>query len=173
MTVAHGGEELYQAKRAKLGQDALRKDASPQKLWEKVRASRKSVASLLMDQAFFAGVGNIYRCEILFVAGLHPDVRGRDLTPAQFSKLWDTTVSLLQRGFRTGYDYECFICVYLCLSVFICVYLFCVSNTHSHSHSHSTFHISHSHTCRSILTVDPTEAATLRRPDLRRYRLRR
>ena len=57
-----------------LGQDPLRADASPEALWERVRRSKKSIGQLLMDQSCFAGVGNIYRCEILFKAGVHPQV---------------------------------------------------------------------------------------------------
>ena len=36
MTVQHGGPELYEAKRKTLGQDPLRSDADPEKLWLKV-----------------------------------------------------------------------------------------------------------------------------------------
>jgi formamidopyrimidine-DNA glycosylase len=34
---------------------------------------------LLMDQSVIAGVGNIYRAEILFKAGVHPEQRGNTL----------------------------------------------------------------------------------------------
>ena len=42
MTVDHGGPELFAEKVAKLGQDALRSDADPEKLWERVHKSNKS-----------------------------------------------------------------------------------------------------------------------------------
>ena len=32
-----------------------------------------------MDQACFAGVGNIYRCEILLIAAVHPNVPGNQV----------------------------------------------------------------------------------------------
>ena len=53
-------------------------------------------------QAYFAGVGNIYRAEILFVAGVHPDVKGVDLSRAEYDRIWAASVSLMERGFRTG-----------------------------------------------------------------------
>lgn len=103
MTVRHGTvEQMYDATRAKLGHDPLRQDSNGLQLWDKVKKSKKSIGRLLMDQGFFAGVGNIYRCEILFVAGLHPDVLGCELTIDQFIRVWDTTVKLMQRGFQTG-----------------------------------------------------------------------
>ena len=65
MTVDIGDCTLFQTKRAKLGEDPLREDADADRLWEKFTKSRKSVGLALMDQAMFAGVGNIYRAEIL------------------------------------------------------------------------------------------------------------
>ena len=41
----------------------------------------KTLADLLLDQTFVAGVGNKYKSEILFVLGLYPFHRPRDLAP--------------------------------------------------------------------------------------------
>ena len=60
-----------------------------------MRTSKKSVGLLLMDQGFWAGVGNIYRAEILFVARVHPSVPGVQLTRDEFDRIWSTSVSLL------------------------------------------------------------------------------
>ena len=46
--------------------------------------SRKGIGAIIMDQSFFAGPGNIWRAEILFKAGVHPDIPGRSLTSTQF-----------------------------------------------------------------------------------------
>lgn len=51
---------------AKLGPDPLREDADGELLWMKMQTSRKPVGLILMDQTAVAGVGNIYRAEILF-----------------------------------------------------------------------------------------------------------
>ena len=53
-------------KSSKLGPDPLRQDADPERLWEKIRISKKPVGGVLMDQTAVAGIGNIYRAEILF-----------------------------------------------------------------------------------------------------------
>jgi formamidopyrimidine-DNA glycosylase len=95
-------ESGFEAKRVALGQDPLREDACADTLWEKFTASRKSVGLALMDQSMFAGVGNIYRAEILFKAGVHPEQPCRDLDRGAFDSLWRHSVELLQRGYSTG-----------------------------------------------------------------------
>jgi formamidopyrimidine-DNA glycosylase len=103
MTVQHGiGRELFESKRRALGEDPLRPDAQPLRLWEKVAKTKKGIGALLMDQSYFAGPGNIYRAEILFKAGIHPNVAGRDLTRDQFDAVWAHSVALLRRGYETG-----------------------------------------------------------------------
>jgi len=102
MTVKHGGMTLYNEKRSKLGEDPLRNDSNPQRLWERVSKSKKSIGALIMDQGFFTGPGNIYRAEILFKAGVHPNKLGKQLTREEFDSVWYHTVSLLERGFVTG-----------------------------------------------------------------------
>ena len=67
-----------------------------------VRTSKKSVGLLLMDQGFWAGVGNIYRAEILFVARVHPSVPGVQLTRDEFDRIWSTSVALMRRGYEQG-----------------------------------------------------------------------
>jgi formamidopyrimidine-DNA glycosylase len=102
MTLQHGGMELYNDKRKKLGEDPLRDDADPEKLWTRVQKSNKSIGALIMDQSYFTGPGNIYRCEILFKAGVHPDKAGKDLEKSEFDMVWYHTVALLKRGYETG-----------------------------------------------------------------------
>lgn len=82
------------------GPDPLDPDADPERAWRKVHASAKPIAALLMDQAVFAGVGNIYRAEVLFRAGLDPDLPGKALDRAQFDALWGDLVALMPLGVR-------------------------------------------------------------------------
>ena len=103
MTVKYGSRTgLYEPKRATLGEDPLREDADVERLWKKVSRSKKSIGALIMDQSCFCGPGNIYRAEILFKARIHPDQLGKDLSRAEFDKVWRHSVELLQRGFREG-----------------------------------------------------------------------
>ncbi|KAK9867483.1 hypothetical protein WJX84_001802 [Apatococcus fuscideae] len=102
MTVAHGGMDLYEARKAKLGPDPLREDADVEKVWTRVQGSRKPIGQLLMDQDAVAGLGNIYRAEVLFKAGVHPEQPGNTMDRAAFDRVWRHSVLLLQRGFQTG-----------------------------------------------------------------------
>ena len=57
---------MYDEKRSKLGPDPLREDADKELLWERMQKSKAPVGRLLMDQDAVAGIGNIYRAEILY-----------------------------------------------------------------------------------------------------------
>lgn len=104
MTVTEGSPQLYVDKISMLGPDPLREDAKPELMWDKMQTSarKKSIGLFLMSQDLVAGVGNIYRSEILFMSGVHPDTPAGLITPAQFSDIWRHCVETLQRGFREG-----------------------------------------------------------------------
>ncbi|PNW80067.1 hypothetical protein CHLRE_08g376500v5 [Chlamydomonas reinhardtii] len=88
MTVAHGGPAFYVTKAAALGQDPLREDADKEVLWAKVQKSKKSIGLVLMDQTLIAGVGNIYRAEILYKARVHPELPAASVSREQFDRIW-------------------------------------------------------------------------------------
>jgi endonuclease-8 len=85
---------------ARLGPDPLRRDADPEAAFARIRRSSQPIGALLLDQKVLAGVGNVYRAEALFVEGIHPERRGRDLTDAEVFALWDTTVAMLRQGVK-------------------------------------------------------------------------
>lgn len=102
MTVQHGGMELFEGKRAGLGEDPLRDDADKEILWAKCASSKKPVGLLPMDQSMMAGTGNIYRAEILWRTKLHPEIPCCELTREQFDELWRHSVKMLRKGFQCG-----------------------------------------------------------------------
>jgi endonuclease-8 len=55
-----------------------------------------------MDQSVIAGVGNVYRAEVLFRHGLDPQLPGRALDKARWDALWADLVSLMRAGVRRG-----------------------------------------------------------------------
>ncbi len=87
---------------AGMGVDPLRDDAEPERAWRMIHASRSPLAILLMRQDIIAGIGNIYRAELLYRAWLDPMKPGRELTRPAWLALWDDTVRLLQDGLRDG-----------------------------------------------------------------------
>jgi formamidopyrimidine-DNA glycosylase len=88
--------------RDRLGADPLRADADPEVAWRRISRSRTSVAVLLMDQSVVAGPGNIYRAEVLFRQGVHPQVQGRGLGRERWEAVWEDLRVLMAEGVRTG-----------------------------------------------------------------------
>lgn len=87
---------------ARLGPDPLRRDADPTRAWDRITRSRVTLGQLLMDQSVLAGIGNVYRAEALFRAGLSPFLPGRELDPERWALLWADLRSLLRAGVRAG-----------------------------------------------------------------------
>ena len=86
----------------RLGQDPLRKDADPQLPWSRISRSKVALGALLMQQEVVAGIGNVYRAEILFRHGLDPFRPGRELTRDRWIALWEDLTMLMRAGVRAG-----------------------------------------------------------------------
>ncbi len=61
--------------------------------------SGRALNSIYLDQAFLAGLGNYLRSEILFIAGIHPAKKARELSKGQIGKLARSTLELSQRSY--------------------------------------------------------------------------
>jgi endonuclease-8 len=91
--------------RKRLGPDPLNPDptgAECERFVSKARSSAKSIGALLMDQSVISGIGNVYRAEILFRAGLDPYSPGKSLSVEQLQAIWDDAVVLLRVGVKKG-----------------------------------------------------------------------
>jgi endonuclease-8 len=87
---------------SRLGPDPLRRDADPAWAWARISKSRRPIGALLMDQTVIAGVGNVYRNELLFRHGINPYRPGRTITDAEFDAAWRDLVELMKIGLRRG-----------------------------------------------------------------------
>ena len=87
---------------ARLGPDPLRADADPERGWAKVSRSRTPIALLLMDQQVTAGVGNIFRAEVLYRHRIDPMMPGQLLKRAEWQRIWDDLVVLMHYGVEHG-----------------------------------------------------------------------
>ena len=96
------GPEEVAALAAALGPDPLRADADPERAWRRVHRSDRTIASLLMDQRVAAGVGNIYRAEVLYRQRIHPDTPGSALSRRAWNRVWADFVELMPLGVRHG-----------------------------------------------------------------------
>lgn len=84
---------------AKLGPDPLRPDDDPTRAWTRIHQSAKPIGALLMDQAVVAGIGNVYRAELLFRHRIDPMRPGNTLRRSQWDAMWADLVILMQDGF--------------------------------------------------------------------------
>lgn len=101
MTCAVITPEQEDAVHAKLGPDPLR-DTDGGPAWERIRRSRKSIAALLMEQDVLAGVGNVYRCEVLYRHRINPATPGERLKRASWDLIWSDLRRLLPLGVATS-----------------------------------------------------------------------
>ncbi|MDJ0350519.1 DNA-formamidopyrimidine glycosylase family protein [Cryobacterium sp. PH29-G1] len=67
-----------------------------------VRKKPTPIGRLLMDQSVVSGIGNVYRAEMLFRAGLNPHAPGKSLSDATVRALWRDWAHLLHIGVATG-----------------------------------------------------------------------
>ncbi|CAN7538208.1 Fpg/Nei family DNA glycosylase [Mycolicibacterium frederiksbergense] len=87
---------------ARLGPDPLRPDADPAPAWKRIAKSRRTIGGLLMDQTILAGVGNVYRSELLYRHHIDPFRPGTDISADEFDAMWTDLVALMKVGVRRG-----------------------------------------------------------------------
>ena len=96
------GREKHDRVIASLGADPLRDDADPMTAWARISKSHRPIGDLLMDQKVLAGVGNVYRAEVLYRHKINPLRPGNTLRRSQFLAMWNDLVELMHEGVRTG-----------------------------------------------------------------------
>ena len=83
----------------KLGPDPLRVGLRGMSEFKKrLGESKKPIGAALLDQNLLAGIGNVYRAELLFLCGIHPETPCNKIHDYQAEELWKWTVDLLRRG---------------------------------------------------------------------------
>jgi len=91
------------AVRGKLGPDPLNNyPGDRDEFVRRIRTSSTGIGLQLMKQEVLAGVGNVYRAESLFRAGLDPRLPGRVLHRDAAEALWDDILAIMGDGVRDG-----------------------------------------------------------------------
>ncbi len=85
-----------------IGPDALDPALTPEWFAQALGRGRRSIKAALMDQSLIAGLGNIYADEVLFQAGLRPDVPVSALDRPLREKLFRTIREVLATAVRCG-----------------------------------------------------------------------
>ena len=90
-------QEKWDGLLKRLGPDPLNGDG-PERMVAKVAKSRKPIGELLMDQTVAAGVGNIFRAELLYRARLSPFRVGKDVEEKTLRSIWKEAGVLMKAG---------------------------------------------------------------------------
>jgi len=88
--------------RSRLGPDPLDPSADWRVAWQRISRSRAAIGTLLLNQSVIAGIGNIYRAEILFATGIHPNRTGRSLSEDRFQEMWNVLCRWMAIGVRNN-----------------------------------------------------------------------
>lgn len=87
---------------ANLGLDLLDPKFTPQYLYHQLQRSQRPVKLVLLDQNFFAGIGNIYANDSLFLSKIHPSTPSRHLSPQHCRLLHRHLLQIIVRSIRSG-----------------------------------------------------------------------
>ena len=88
----------------RIGPDILNPNLSWREIAERLKSKAfagRALNSVYLDQAFLAGLGNYLRSEILFVAGIHPARKARELSKGEIGKLARITLDISQRSYAS------------------------------------------------------------------------
>ena len=91
-------DQQWQALESRLGADPLAHNADPSPAFAYVQKARQAIGALLMDQTVFAGIGNIYRAELLYRAKQNPFTAGKDVSLKTLKAIWKDAVKLMPDG---------------------------------------------------------------------------
>ncbi|WP_295431166.1 DNA-formamidopyrimidine glycosylase family protein [uncultured Thiodictyon sp.] len=89
----------------RLGPDLIRELVQPEPLWERARdllAGDTPVVDLLLNQRVAAGIGNVYKSEVLFIGRYSPLLRLDDLSSEDMTQLYSIAGSLLNENLHGG-----------------------------------------------------------------------
>ena len=82
----------------KLGQDPFDAELTVDRFYSLLQQKNRQIKSLLLDQSFLAGIGNIYSDEALFGSKIHPKRSSRSLSQPEAALLLEKIRESLQLG---------------------------------------------------------------------------
>lgn len=86
----------------KLGLDIFDLKFSPKYILSQLKNSRRPIKITLLDQHYFAGIGNIYACDALFLAGIHPQTPSNKISLKQAKLIYKFMVEIMQQSVLVG-----------------------------------------------------------------------
>lgn len=98
----HQGEIYEHPLLSRLGPEPLSADFTFEDFWQRSRGRRKPVKNFIMDSTVVVGIGNIYACEALFLAGIHPNARLDRLKRQRMEALHHYCMDVLEKAVAAG-----------------------------------------------------------------------
>jgi len=86
----------------RLGPDPLLDEFDAEHFIASLSKRRSAIGAILLDQSAVAGIGNVYRSELLFQHRLDPFTPANQLSEDTLAALWDTAVDWLHIGVQTN-----------------------------------------------------------------------
>jgi endonuclease-8 len=106
--VLHGPRPEQARSLVGLGPDLLDDDLDPERVTQRVLAAARAdpgrpVGVLLLDQRVAAGLGNVYKSEVLFLGGVDPRTPAGALDRATVHALYELGVTLMRANLGSGW----------------------------------------------------------------------
>lgn len=86
----------------RIGPDPLNDPVNGDLLFNRSRKRKVPIKTFIMNQRVIAGIGNIYACETLFVAGIHPAKPAGSLSAEAYNALWKALIRVLNISIQAG-----------------------------------------------------------------------
>jgi formamidopyrimidine-DNA glycosylase len=85
-----------------VGRDPFSRSVTATWLAAEAKGRTRPLKNFLLDGRILAGLGNIYACEILFAAGLHPETPAGHLSLKEWERVLKETRRILAKAIRRG-----------------------------------------------------------------------
>lgn len=90
--------EKWKALLARLGPDPLGENSDPKSVFEVIEKRSTPIGLLLMDQSVIAGIGNIFRAELLYRARINPFRAGKEVSRGALRGIWKDARALMRKA---------------------------------------------------------------------------
>lgn len=90
---------------SQIGPDLIEDDVRLADWMKKVRNGRiknKQICDFMLEQKYFAGIGNIYRADILYLSRIRPDRTLSQITDEEHARIFENTIETLHKSCEEG-----------------------------------------------------------------------
>jgi formamidopyrimidine-DNA glycosylase len=94
-------DELVESQ-SNLGLDIFDPKFSPDYIFSQLQHSSRAIKTVLLDQHFFAGIGNIYANDALFLSSIHPKTPAKKITLSQAKLIHKHLIDIMRQSVLAG-----------------------------------------------------------------------